>query len=101
MRALLVLLAIVILALIAAVATGLIDIDQTRKAQSPRVRVEGGQIPTFDVKTPDVSVGSTSSTVTVPDVSIGTKKEEIALPTVSVRKPDQQAPAPAQNHQGE
>ncbi len=100
MRALLALLVIVVIALIAAMATGLIDIDQTRKAQSPQIRVEGGQIPAFDVKTPEVSVGSTSSTVTVPDVNIGTKKESISLPTVSVRKPDQQ-PEPAQNQQAQ
>lgn len=91
MRALLILLVIVVIGVIVAVATGLIDVNQTKNAQSPQIRVEGGQLPSFDVKTPEVSVGTTNSSVTVPDVSIGTRRESVTLPTVSVKKPDQQA----------
>jgi len=101
MRVLLTLLTVAVLVLIVAVATGLVDIDQTRKGESPQIRVEGGQIPAFDVKTPQVQVGSTSSTVTVPDVNIGTKKESISLPTVSVRKPDDQPQPAVQNQAGQ
>lgn len=52
-------------------AFGIIDVRQTREAELPKVRTEGGQLPAFDVDTPDVEVGTRNETVKVPDISIG------------------------------
>ena len=70
-----ILLIIVALA-VAAFAFGLIDIDQTKTAKLPDVKVEtsGGQAPAFDVDTATVDVG--------------TKEETIKVPTVDVKKAD-------------
>ena len=59
---------------VAAFALGFIDIDQTKTAKLPDVKVEtsGGQAPAFDVDTADINVG--------------TKKETIEVPTVTMEK---------------
>ena len=73
MRAVLLLLILAVVALIVLVATGLIDINQTRPAKAPEVSVNangvtaaGGQTPAFDVETGTVSVGTNQANVTVP-----------------------------------
>lgn len=48
----------------------IIDVQQTREAELPEVKTEGGQLPTFDVDTPDIDVGTRNETVKVPDISI-------------------------------
>lgn len=82
MRTLFLILIIAVLALIAAIATGFLDISQTREARVPRVSAgaegvsaTGGQAPAFDVQTGTVSVGAQPANVTVP------------LPKVSVNPP--------------
>ena len=94
MRAILFLLILVVVALLIAVATGLIGITQTRTAQAPNVSVtsngvaaKGGQSPAFDIET-----GS---------VAVGTKPANVQVPTVKVVPPDQQAnqAAPVNNAQ--
>lgn len=99
MRAILFILIIAVVALIVAVATGLLDVTQTRPAKAPEVdatrsgiTASGGQTPAFDVETGTVSVGAQPANVTVP------------VPKVSVTPPDRQAdqqaaspPAPATN----
>lgn len=77
MRAVLLLLIIAVVALIVLVATGLIDINQTRPAEVPQVSVNsngitatGGQTPAFDVETGTVSVGANQANVTVPVPSL-------------------------------
>jgi len=77
MRAILFILIIAVVALIIAVATGFLDITQTRKAQAPDVSVNGsgvaargGQAPRFDVETGSVSVGTTRTNVVVPKVQV-------------------------------
>ncbi len=82
MRTVFLILIIGVLALIAAVATGFLDISQTRGAQAPQisasgkgVTASGGQAPAFDVQTGTVSVGAQPANVTVP------------LPRVSVNPP--------------
>jgi hypothetical protein len=77
MRAVLILLILVVLALIILVATGLLDISQTRPAEAPQVSVDGkgitargGQAPAFDVETGTVSVGTNQVNVTVPAPSV-------------------------------
>jgi hypothetical protein len=63
MRGLILILILLVVAAIAAIATGFINIDQTRGAQVPQVSVtgegvvaKGGQAPKFDVETGDVKV---------------------------------------------
>jgi hypothetical protein len=77
---------IAVLAIIAAFAFGLIDINQTREARAPEVSVQGGQAPAFDVDTAKIDVGSKPADVTVPKVDVGTAKEQINVPTVDVQK---------------
>ncbi|HEX9965927.1 MAG TPA: hypothetical protein VGB04_13210 [Allosphingosinicella sp.] len=48
------------------------DVDQTKNAQLPDVDVNatGGQLPEFNVTTPEVTVGTENKTVQVPDVDM-------------------------------
>ena len=92
MRAILFILILAIVLLIVAVATGFLDISQTRQAQAPTVTAtengvstQGGQSPAFDVETGSVSVGTRQANVTVP------------VPDVRVQPPNQNATAPATN----
>ena len=64
MRAIIFILIIIVLVVIAGVATGYIDINQIRGAKAPQVSAtrngvtaKGGQAPAFDVETGSVSVG--------------------------------------------
>jgi uncharacterized protein involved in outer membrane biogenesis len=91
MRALLFVLIIVVLIVIAGVATGFLDINQIRGARAPQVAAtsngiitSGGQAPAFDVQTGSVKVGSKESTVKVP--------------TIEVQKPDQNQAAASTNN---
>jgi hypothetical protein len=77
MRAVLILLILAVVALIILVATGLLDINQTRPAEAPQVSVNGkgitatgGQTPAFDVETGTVSVGTNQVNVAVPAPSV-------------------------------
>jgi hypothetical protein len=82
MRAVIFILIIIVLAIIAALATGFLDINQIRGARPPQVSAtsngitaKGGQAPAFDVQTGSVKVGATQKTVNVP--------------TLQVQRPDQ------------
>ncbi len=82
MRNIFLFLIIVVLALIAAVATGLLDINQIRPARAPAISANsngvtatGGQTPKFEVQTGTVSVGTKPKDVTV------------AVPSVQVNPP--------------
>ena len=73
MRAVLLVLILAVVALIVLVATGLLDINQSRPAKAPEVSVTqngitatGGQTPAFDVETGTVSVGTDQKDVSVP-----------------------------------
>ena len=93
MRALIFILIIIVLVIIAGLATGFLDINQIRGAKAPEVAATkngvtatGGQAPAFEVETGSVKVGSAKATVTVP--------------TLQVQKPDQnEAAAPTNNAQ--
>ena len=50
-RPILILLAVVALILVVLLATGVLNVDQTRQAEVPDISAEGGQLPTFDVDT--------------------------------------------------
>ena len=82
MRALLIILIIAVVAVLVAVGTGFLDINQTRDAKAPElsatrngVTAKGGQAPAFDVQT-----GS---------VKVGTKETKVKVPALVVEKPGQ------------
>lgn len=73
MRAILFVLIIVILVVIAGIATGFLNINQIKGAKAPQisatgngVTAKGGQAPAFDVETGSVKVGTKQTTVKVP-----------------------------------
>ncbi len=78
--------AVIVLAVIAAFAFGLINVNQTKETRLPEVAVQGGQAPAFDVDTAKVNVGSRETSVDVPTVEVGTSKTDVELPTVDVQK---------------
>jgi hypothetical protein len=76
-RAIILLLILVVVAGIAAVATGFVNINQTQPAQVPSVSTtgngvvaKGGQAPKFDVSTGKVEIGTGERTVKVPEIRI-------------------------------
>jgi hypothetical protein len=73
MRALLLILIIAVVAILIALASGFLNINQTRQAKAPEVSTtsngvtaRGGQAPAFDVETGSVKVGTKQTTVKVP-----------------------------------
>jgi cytochrome oxidase Cu insertion factor (SCO1/SenC/PrrC family) len=66
LRAVLMLVALVILLLIGAVWLGLVDLTQTQNAQAPK----------FEVKVNPVTVGTTNVQVEVPRVEVGGGNEQ-------------------------
>ena len=77
MRAVILVLVVLILAVITAIATGFVNINQIRGAKAPEisasrngVTAKGGQAPAFDVETGSVKVGTTNTTVKVPKLEV-------------------------------
>lgn len=70
MRTILVLLVIVVLVGIVAIMTGFIDVNQTRTASLPKIKLEGGQAPAFDVQTANVSVSNEAHVVKTPVIDV-------------------------------
>ena len=73
MRTLILILIVVVVAFLIALASGFLNINQTRQAKAPEVSAtrngvtaKGGQAPAFDVETGSVKVGSKQTTVKVP-----------------------------------
>jgi uncharacterized lipoprotein len=54
------------------------DVDKTKNGQMPDVdvNVSGGQLPEYNVTTPDVNVGMENRTVQVPTVDVKTAGEK-------------------------
>ena len=50
------------------------QVKKTQEGEAPKVSVTGGQLPRYDVKTPEVQVGS--------------KKEQVTVPTIHVKPAD-------------
>ncbi|WP_155265097.1 hypothetical protein [Sphingomonas segetis] len=91
MRILLFILIVAVLVILAALATGFLDIDQIHGAKAPQVSAtgngvtaKGGQTPAFDVQTGSVKVGAQEKTV--------------QMPTLQVQKPDENQAAAANNN---
>ena len=77
MRAVLLLLILLVVGVIAAVATGFISINQTQPARAPDIAAtrdgiaaEGGQPPKFQVETGQVAIGQGEATVPVPRIEV-------------------------------
>ncbi len=101
MRAVFLILILAILALIVAVATGLIDIRQTQPAVAPgieasngKITTRSGQAPAFDVETGTIGVATGNASVAVPKVSIQPSDTRIGVPSVEVRRPAAPATVP-------
>jgi cytochrome oxidase Cu insertion factor (SCO1/SenC/PrrC family) len=80
LRAILLIVALLILLVIGAVWLGLLDLNQTQNAQAPRFEVnqtQEAQAPKFEVKVNPVEVGTTTKNVQieVPSVSVGVSEQ--------------------------
>jgi len=88
MRAVILILVILILAVIGAIASGFLDINQIRGAQAPEITAtsngittKGGQAPAFDVETGTVKVGTGNATVKVPKLEVVQPQNQAAAVT--------------------
>ncbi|HEY6047827.1 MAG TPA: hypothetical protein VIV07_02145 [Sphingomicrobium sp.] len=88
MRAVLFILILAIVAIIIAVGTGFLDINQIRGAKVPQVSAtsngvvaKGGQAPAFDVETGSVKVGTAQTTVKVPTLKVEPPQNQAAAAT--------------------
>lgn len=72
------------IAALAGLALAACDVDQTKEGEMPDVDVQGGQLPEYDVDTPDVDVKTEEKTVPVPDVDVKTEEKTITVPDVDV-----------------
>jgi hypothetical protein len=96
MRATLLILIIAVIALIAAISSGYLDISQTREAKAPSIeardgaiRATGGQSPAFEVQTGSVQVGTREASVAVPKVEVKRNSKSVNVPVVEVRGPQE------------
>ena len=92
MRAIFLILIVAVVVLIAAFATGYLDISQTRQAKAPAIeassgaiRAQGGQAPAFEVQTGSVEVGTREANVSVPKIEVKRDKATVDVPQVRVR----------------
>jgi hypothetical protein len=97
MRAVLFILIILVLAIIAGVVTGFVDINQIRGAQAPQISVArngvtatGGQTPAFDVETGSVKVGGGAANVAMPKITLQKDNKPMQVPKIEIRPPDRQ-----------
>ena len=88
MRAIILILVILILAVIGAIASGFLDIKQIRGAEAPEITAtsngitaKGGQAPAFDVETGTVKVGTGNATVKVPKLEVVQPQNQAAAVT--------------------
>ena len=97
MRAIFLILILAVVALIGAIATGYININQTRGARAPQleagdgsIRASGGQSPAFEVQTGSVEVGTREANVSVPKIEVKRDKARVDVPAVAI-KPAEEA----------
>ena len=90
MRTIILILIVAVLIVIAAIATGFLNISQTRPAQAPEVSAthngvvaKGGQAPAFDVETGSVKIGTQQTTVKVPGVVVEKPVQNQAAPATA------------------
>jgi hypothetical protein len=87
MRAVLLILIVALIAVIAGVSTGFLNINQIRAARAPSVAAtsngiaaKGGQAPAFDVETGSVKVGTTEAKMKVPKLVVEKPTQNQAAP---------------------
>jgi hypothetical protein len=97
MRAVLLILVIIVLAVIAAFATGFININQIRGGTAPQVAAtrngvtaKGGRAPSFEVETGSVKVGTGETNVAVPKVTLGKENKTVQVPKIELRPAGEQ-----------
>lgn len=102
MRGLILILILLVVAVIAAIATGFLNIDQTRGAEIPQVTVtdngvvaKGGQAPAFDVDTGKVQVKPPEIQVTPTGDAPAQQPAPQPQPQAQPAAPTQTGPAPA------
>jgi hypothetical protein len=85
MRVLIFVLIIAVVAILVAIGTGFLNINQIRGARAPEVSTtshgvtaKGGQAPAFDVETGSVKVGSKETKVKVPALIVEKPKQKQA-----------------------
>lgn len=54
------------------------DVDQTEEGALPEVKVEGGNLPEYDVKPADVDIDTGTATVEVPTVDVDVNQDDAA-----------------------
>ncbi|MFC7536081.1 hypothetical protein ACFQPG_01710 [Sphingomonas sp. GCM10030256] len=101
MRGVLLILILVVVGVIAAVATGFLDINQTRSAEAPDIRAsregvaaQGGQAPKFDVDTGQVAIGTTERAVKLPSIEVRPAETRRPAPGAAPQPQPRQQPAP-------
>lgn len=85
MRAIITLLAIVVLLAIVGIATGFINLSG-HSGSMPRIAVEGGSMPGVKADVGSIDLGEKKTTVDVPKVS--TTQKTVNVPTIDVKKPN-------------
>lgn len=60
----------ILLSILALVVITGCEVEQTEEGEMPEVRVEGGNLPEYDVDAPDVDVSTEERTITVPTVDV-------------------------------
>lgn len=79
-----------------AFAVAACDVKKTEDGKAPKVTVEEGKLPKYDVDTAKVDVTTEKKEVTVPKVT--TEQKEISVPDVNITMPGDQpatgSPAP-------
>ena len=96
MRAILLILILAVVGLIALIASGLVDISQTRGARAPQleaangaIRAEGGQSPAFEVQTGSVQVGTRDANVAMPKIEVKRDQTRVEVPNVEIRRAEE------------
>ena len=75
MRAILGILLVLVVALIAAFALGLVDLNATG-GKLPEIRAEAGKLPDVDVSTAEIDVGTKNETIEVPTIDVKRANEK-------------------------
>jgi hypothetical protein len=79
-----------------AISLSACDVKKTQEGEAPKVTVEGGQMPKYDVDAPELKVEQKEKTITVPDVDLVTPDEKRTGGNVEAGDEAKPAPAPAQ-----
>ncbi len=87
-RLILIILAIVVIVVIYFLATGRMNIDQTRNAEIPNISAEGGQLPAFDVDVNaagiEAAADNAAATVSGAAEQAGEAVQNVNVPDVDV-----------------